>query len=268
MAEHSKVDVIIVNFKTLDLTIQATESVLRDPIVNQVIVVDNGSGDGSGEGLQQRFKADSKVKVIISPANLGFGGGNNLGVEQSRAEYVFLLNSDAFLFEGDNLGGLVSVLEKNKEIGIVAPQILLMDQKTRQADAYGIFPTPKNLILRQTQASIEPERAEWLSGVALMMRRSIYQKVGGFSDQLFMYFEDIDLNRRVQALGLKIKMEESVRIVHLGGQSFSSSWRKKQLYFQAQDIYLKLAGFGGLSRLLVKVFRTPYILYKRLTEWR
>lgn len=261
-----KVDVIIVNFRTKELTADAVRSVLQESELRRVIVTENSSGDDSGDYLLREF-ANDPVDILISEENLGFGGGNNLAAEKSEAEYLFFLNSDATLAPG-GLAKLVARLESEPGIGIVAPAIYLADGKTVQDDALGQFPTPLSLILRKTrrvEKSLEPD---WVSGVAFAVRRDEYLRLGGFSEELFMYYEDIDLCFRYRKAGFAIVRELSASVNHLGGASKQSTVKQKTQYFQSQDTYLERAGFSFLSRLLVKIARYPYLVVGKMFLWK
>lgn len=253
-----KVDVIIVNYKTKELTAQAARSVLEEPELGEVIIVDNASGDDS---VQYLTKELPEARIIASKDNLGFGGGNNLAVSQAKSEYVFLLNSDAYIRPGC-LGGLVKVLQKNRTVGLVAPAIFLPNGNTLQPDVGGNFPTVWSIITGKDKQPMRSHTPDWLSGVAFLARRAEYQQIGGFSDRFFMYFEDVDLCRRYNQINLTCQRNTNVSIVHLGGQSKQSTSRQKKQYYQSQDRYLKGAGSLWISRLLVKIVRTPYKMWK------
>ena len=251
------IDTIIVNYRTASLTIEAARSVLKEPATNRVIIVDNASGDDSLRVLDKTF-ADQPVDIVASPTNVGFGGGNNLGAEHSKAEYLFFLNSDAFVLPGC-LELLRITLEKNPKLGLVAPKILLSDRKTTQADAVGIFPTPFAILFQHSKKSFSG-KPEWISGVAFMARREEFLKLGGFSRELFLYFEDVELCYRYRKSNYNIDQALSAAVVHLGGQSQQSTHLQKDRYYQSQDMYLRLTGASWLGRWLVKLLRHPYRL--------
>ncbi len=251
------VDVIIVNYRTAKLTIDAVRSVLQEPETNRVIVVDNASGDDSLVALRQAF-VGKPVDVLSSPDNLGFGGGNNLGARHSRADYLFFLNSDAFIVPGC-LTPLLSAMKDDEKLGLVAPKIVLPDRKTVQADAVGIFPTPFTILFQHGKKPVSGE-PDWISGVAFMARREQFLRLGGFSRELFLYFEDVELCHRYHKNGFTIGQVPSAVVVHLGGQSQQSTRLQKDRYYRGQDQYLRLVGASWLGRVLVRLLRYPYRL--------
>ncbi len=256
MPSDRNVDTIIVNYKTPDLTIHAVKSVLAEPETASVIVVDNASGDGSAAKLTAEFANTPSVKIIASDKNLGFGGGNNLGAENATAEYIFLLNSDAFVRPGC-LAALRKTLVENPNIGLVAPAVYLKETGALQDATHGVFPTPANIFLRRNTVTTADLAPDWISGVAFLARREEFRKIGGFDLDYFMYYEDVDLCRRYHQSGYRMQREMSAEIVHALGQSMNMAARRKAAY-ESQDVYLKKSGVGPFTRAMVSVCRTVF----------
>ncbi len=253
------VDVIIVNYKTPQLTIESVRSVLTEPEVRRVIVVDNASSDGSAETISREFSAQAeRVEVVESERNLGFGGGNNLGARFAGGEYLFLLNSDAVANPGC-IAGLRDILKSCPAVGLVAPSVILAETGDLQPATHGVFPTPRTLLTRQTTVSgpddLEPD---WISGVAFLARRAEYEALGGFDESLFMYYEDVDLCRRYRLRGLAVARAPQFTVVHKLGQSGIGNPRHKAVYYQSQDHYLELAGYSPAIRLAVAGARAAF----------
>jgi GT2 family glycosyltransferase len=227
----------------------------------EVVVVDNCSGDDSVERLRQGLD-DPRVKVIASEKNGGFGYGNNLGARAATGPHLFLLNSDAF-FQEDALARMLPRLG-DPEVGIVAPALYIKDGVTLQADGIGPFPTVVSILTQKTKdygASLEPD---WVSGAAMLMCRDAFLSLGGFDERIFMYYEDVELCWRFRRAGMKIVRELSAGVTHLGGGSYTTSLKKKQQYFEAQDVYLRLIGEPAAGIALVRMARRPYTLIQRL----
>jgi N-acetylglucosaminyl-diphospho-decaprenol L-rhamnosyltransferase len=247
------VSAIIVNYRTKELTAQAAQSCLLEPEIEEVVVVDNQSGDDSVEWLRSEF-AGQPVSVIASSENRGFGAANNLGAEQATGEHLFLLNSDAWCLPGC-ARLLLSRLDE-AGVGIVAPETLEDDERTVQPRNYGAFPSLRSILLRSSPA-VDPASPDWVSGVAMMMRREDFLRIGGFDERFFMYLEDVDLCRHFRAEGYRIVREPEAKIVHLGGKSSRSKVSQKKQYYASQDLYLEKAGFSLLSRSLIRTLRWP-----------
>lgn len=247
-----KVDTIIVNFRTPDLTVEAANSVLDDPLTNSVIVVENASGDDSLQRLQSEL-ADERVQIVETSENKGFGAGNNLGLKHASAEFVFLLNSDATI----SPGGLRAMVDAFKlpGVGIAAPYVFEPGMKLQERN-YGLFPTPKLLLTGHYGSWSPGTPAEWVSGVAMMLRRETMVDLGGFDEDIFMYMEDVDLCKRVVDAGLSIVRIPEAHVTHLGGASSSSSSIQKEQFRKSADYYLAKHGFSSISRSAVKMARS------------
>jgi hypothetical protein len=252
-----EVDVLIVNFRTPDLTIQAVRSVLPEPELAEVVVVDNASGDGSADRLDEYFANEPRVRIVRSQTNVGFGAGNNIAARSARAKYLFLLNSDATVKPGC-LGRLVSVLESASDVGLVAPAVFVADGERLQDATYGVFPTPSAIFLRKNIAPRDTLNPDWISGVAFMARREEYLRLGGFDEAFFMYHEDVDLCRRYRDCGFGVRRELSASVVHLLGQSSTSTRSKLAVYDASQDRYLVVSGASPIGRATVKIARGIY----------
>jgi len=234
-------------------------SCLSETDVSEVLVIDNASGDDSADILQKEFKGQ-RVRVMDNEKNEGFAGASNKGINRSRTDYVFLLNSDAFVLEGA-IGILLQRMKDDASIGVIGPEVLLDDAKTPQPGNYGPFPSFKSIFLRDQTVANELE-PDWISGVAMMVNRRLMLEIDGFNDEFFMYFEDVDLCRRIRENEKKVVREPKAKVVHFGGQSVQSDFRRKKMYYAGQDRYLEEAGASGLLRATVKVSRWPVYLAK------
>lgn len=243
----SDVAVVIVNYRTKELTVAAARSVLTEPEVAEVVVVDNGSNDGSADHLSDRLTGSSPaVSVVASARNLGFGQGCELGVRHSSAPVLFFVNSDATVAPG-SVGVLRRALLDDPRSGVVAPLVFGPDGRTVQVDSYGVFPSLRTLLVRANRrpsASLEPD---WVSGVAMMLRRVDHNGVGGFDRDFAMYLEDVDLCRRLRAAGRGVRRVPGAAVTHLGGASRSSSAEQRRQYHLSQRLYFEKAGAGPLT---------------------
>jgi GT2 family glycosyltransferase len=254
------VSVVIVNYRTPELTMAAAETALAQPEAVEVIVVDNASDDDS----VVRIKAlGGRVTLIESTENVGFGRANNLGVERASQEFVFLLNSDA-LFHPGCLATLIACWATLDRPGILAPAVYLADGKTLQPDAQGKFPTVRGLITRQSAVPETTLTPDWVSGCALLMRRKDFLAVGGFDSEIFMYYEDVVLCHAIRQRGLAVYRCLDAAVTHLGGKSMARSSDRKKVYYQAQDIMLRRLGEPFWAIALVRLLRLPYTLIQRI----
>lgn len=244
-----KLSIIIVNYKTYNLTKQTIDSVLAERVnfEYEIILVDNASQDGSIEQLQEDFKEYielGRLKVIINPDNVGFSKGNNVGIRITKGEYILLLNSDTYL--GDQcLTRCMNYIEVHQDIGALGCKVVLPDGTLDHACKRG-FPTPKAslyylLKLHKLDAKKygiydahhldedEIGEVDCLMGAFMLMPRKAIDEVGMLDEDFFMYGEDIDLCYRIKQGGYKIMYYPEAMIIHYKGGS-SKKRRTKVIY--------------------------------------
>lgn len=263
---------IIVNYNTRELILDCLRSIeeflLKEGI--EVIVVDNGSSDGSLEAIRANFEW---AKVIANRENEGFGKANNRGAKQASGDFLLFLNSDTLLTD-ERLAEIVDFMRVNTKVGVAEPRLMLADRKTEQLGVYGLEPSLFRLVTRQSKPKLrwQGERdkkyalVDWVTGAAMFIRKEVFREIGGFDSRFFMYFEDVDLCRQVREKGYKVAFCPISTIVHFGGQSLEDG-RKKTVYYQSQEIYFEKY---GKKVWLMKLLRAPIraINYVRLHGWR
>lgn len=215
----------------LETTLRSIEAV-RDEASLEVLVVDNSSEDGSQEMVERLFPWVTLHKMNI---NLGFGKGHNYAMARSTGAVIMPLNSDTVVHEGA-LRELVNFLRSNPDVGIVGPRLLNPDGTLQYSCRR--FPTPAAAIFRNTPLGRlfpntkfvrdylmlswdheEPRDVDWVSGAAFCMRRDLYDKIGGFDEQFFMYLEDVDICFRTHEAGYRVVYLPSAKITHAIGRS-------------------------------------------------
>ena len=230
-----KLSIVIVNYNTKDLTLACLKSLEKYPLTGEfeVILVDNASQDGS-EKLFSKFKTSKyKFKYIYRDQNLGFSKGNNVGIRESKSDYVLLLNSDTEVLKG-SLDRYLYDTHKLTDAGVVGARLLNSD-KTVQSSVFrlpNIVRAFRQYILRQGNildkyypTSKDVIEVESVVGAAFMITPKALKKVGGLPEKYFMYFEDLDYCREVRKKGLKVYYLPQVEIVHHHGKS-GGDWRK------------------------------------------
>lgn len=199
-----KVAIVTVNFFGAADTRSCLLSVLSTSPGSKVVVVDNSPNDCGLLDLKREFDAD--VVFIDSDSNLGFGGGNNLGIswilEHTDCQYVLLLNNDARVQKG-SIETLVSCLDANPGLGAVAGLILVdgSDEIWFGSGAIDFARGGGRLVKPPYRHRGNYVESEFLSGAAMMIRREVLENVGGFDPVFFMYEEDIDLSLRIREAG-------------------------------------------------------------------
>jgi hypothetical protein len=234
---HKEVSVIVVSYNGRDVLERCLSAL--DTERHEVIVVDNGSDDGSPELVRERFP---DVTLIESDANVGFGAANNLGMRRATGTYFALVNSDAWPID-DGLEALVDFAKRDSRVGIAGPR-LLREDGTRQLSVRG-FPTVWRLcteyfFLRKLAPSSRlfnafyaggfdyttVREADWLMGAALVVRRELIDEIGGFDERFFLFSEEVDLCYRAGSAGWRVVYTPDVSFIHLGGASTRPVWSR------------------------------------------
>jgi len=222
----------------------------------QVIVVDNRSTDGSFEMVQEWWKGRkgiksiksttgiTQIKLIQNKENFGFARGNNQGVKVASGEYIFFLNSDTIVKSGAIIK-LVDYLNNYPKIAAVSPLLLNEDGGIQKDPCYLKFPSPLfvfvyyNKLLRKIANNFfpkllystldfkNPSLVDQLPGAALMIRRQIFEKIGGFDQNFSHFFEDTDLSWRLKKQNYNLILVPEAEIVHLGRKSLEPKVKKE-----------------------------------------
>lgn len=219
------VSVIIVGLNAAEYIEKSVESVLfQTGVTCEAIVVDNGSTDGTLAKLK-----DLKCHVIASEKNLGFGPGNNKGFSISTGRYIFLLNSDAWLMDENDLSTLCKKMDAEPRWGMAGTKVLSLDGSI-QCEPDLQYPAQRHV---HRDFSKLPGQIAWILGASMFVRREIYEKLGGFDPDFFpIYSEETDICLRVRELGYEIGYIPEVAVTHVGGSSedkrdlYESSMRK------------------------------------------
>jgi GT2 family glycosyltransferase len=231
-----ELSIIYVNWNSLDYLRESITSVYQHThnIEFEIFVVDNASTEQGVDSLSQPFP---EVRVIKSDVNLGFAGANNLGFKHSNGEFVLLLNPDTKLI-GPSINVMMDYLRALPDAGIVGCKLLNTDGSV-QLSSIQKFPTILNqaidaeyLRLRWPHCplweigplfenNVKVINVEVIPGACMLLRRSVFQKVGMYSEDYFMYAEDLDLNYKLKRAGFTNYYVGETAIVHHGGGSSS-----------------------------------------------
>jgi len=231
-----ELSIVIVNFNTRKITHQCIESIFKSFRTYksktapryEIILIDNASvRDDSATYFPTYVQKHSNIIYVANQTNTGFGPANNQGVKLAQGEYVFLLNSDTIVLK-DAIHRLFSFYKQNENTKhFIGPKLYNKDL-TPQPSAAPFYTLPViigALFLRGDYWGLtryspkKLQRVDWVSGAAIMTKKTYFEKLGGFDETIFMYMEEVDLLYR----GIKNKMTTyfypKAKIVHLGSAS-------------------------------------------------
>jgi len=239
-----RVAIILVNWNSFEVTNDCINSLKKTDYPSfEIIVVDNGSTDGSADRLEALHP---DIILIRSATNTGFTGGNNLGFRYSLEngfDYSMMLNNDTFV-EPDFLTHLVQFMDENPSVGAIQPRIhfnhnreILWDAGSYYNKWLGVFytsgvnrlPGPKYRKIRQV---------DWITGCAFLTRNAILRQTGLLAENMFIYSEDVDLSLRIHALGHRLIYHPDSVIYHIAGMSNKSKTKGKEGFVNPVVHYL------------------------------
>lgn len=274
------VSVVIVSWNVCHLLRDCINSILssRGNLSIRIIVVDNGSKDGSVDMVRAEFP---HVHLIASQSNLGFARANNVGLAQARGQYIFFLNPDTIV-KGEALHNMVSFLNGRHEFAMVGPR-LIYPGGTVQRTCARVIPS-LSLILweglylhrlpivgqRFLNRLISPydleksQEVEAISGAAMLLRRAVADALGGFDESFLHTGEDIDLCVRLRQSGRQIFYCAEAQVVHLSGQSSLQALSgATTMSFLSMATYFERSygrAYALTYRLIVQVIQMPLLL--------
>ncbi len=271
---------IILNWRTPEMTLKAAEAALREMegISGEITIVDNDSQDGSEEMLRSALgeRGWSRIRVLQSGHNGGFGAGNNVGIragfsDGSRPDFVYILNSDAFPDPGA-IRALLQHLQSHPDTGFAGsyihgpegdPHLTTFRFPSIASEFEGsVRFGPVSRLLRAYAVPVDipdrTRRVDWLAGASLMMRQSVLDEIGLFDEAFFLYFEETDLCHRAKNAGYITDFVVESSVTHIGSASTGmKEWRRVPAYwFQSRLHYFRkshgrvYAGLATLSHVL------------------
>jgi len=230
------VSIITVNYNNTVVTLDLLRSIenlhLKDV---EVVVVDNGSRDNPGPLLKGHYPW---ITFVRSDINLGFAGGNNLGIRRAKGEYFFFINNDTE-FTHDILGRMVGLLEANTEIGVLCPVLYYYDDPNAMQYA-GFTPFNKVTCRNQCVTTFPTADSNGLSftsfphGAAMMIPRRVVYKVGIMPETYFLYYEEHDWAEMIKREGLKIAVDTQSVLLHKESQTVGAISELKS-YFMSRN---------------------------------
>ncbi|MCL4479017.1 MAG: glycosyltransferase family 2 protein [Deltaproteobacteria bacterium] len=281
MIQSPILSIIIVNYNVKEYILNCIQSI-QDKIdakrcPYEVIVSDNGSVDSSIEAIHERFPW---VKVIENNANLGFSKANNVAVKQAKGEVLFIFNPDTLVIKG--MEEMVEHIREHKEIGIMGPVIYDQDNNMDLYTCFleysplhlflGTFFDPyynrrRNHNLMTRMKSFSPVEVDKISGACMLIRKELFDKVGGFDETFFFGGEEQDICLTVKENGYAIKLFPLAEIVHFRSKSIPknpSMILEKRIHNHTNEPYFYLYKKHFPSYAIVFLYFLTLIVNVRL----
>lgn len=228
------VSFIILSYNTRELLVSCIQSVIDHGVQDfEVIVVDNASHDGSADQIKKQFP---QVRVIENSENAGFAKGVNIGAEHAKGDYLLFLNSDAEITE-DTVSQLIQPFEMHEKAGVVGGLLKNTDGSMQRSFSRFYDLVPVFLLLfggdrvELVGHSVSNIQAvDWVSGGCMMIRKDVFDKVGRFDENFFMYLEDMELCKRVKQQGYEIYFNPHAEVTHIGQGSSNRQFAITHIY--------------------------------------
>lgn len=240
MEKNPLISLIFVNYHSvwqLSLALRSLFSVEMRSANFEVVVVNN---DQKEEWALRYLAERLPFRLVSSAKNLGFGGGVNLGAAQATGEIIGFLNPD-ILWQAPILSHIETFFQSQKQhiLGIN----LVGEDGAGEPWSGGVTPSlwelfKNNVLPPSFRQRISPKnQLDWVSGGGLFLQKYFFQSIGGFDEDFFLYFEDVDLCVRARAQGVRVVCDPAIRLRHLGGKSFSDVANQKKYFYASQIRY-------------------------------
>ena len=270
------ISIITVNYNALDVTCELIESIRQNSYLNvETIVVDNASDEHPGAYFQKYYP---EVKFIQSEKNLGFAGGNNLGIQESTGDFLFFLNNDAELTDGA-LETLLEVFVKFPRAGIVSPKICYYPAKpgsepdlVQYAGTTHVHPfTARNSTIGEQEIDrgqySELKETAYAHGAAMMVSRKVLEEVGLMSEDFFLYYEELDWCEATRRKGYGVYVEPNAKIYHKESYSVNKISALKTYYMNRNRILFMRRNRTGLQVAAFYIFLLLFTIPKNTIQF-
>ena len=256
MQNECKLSIITINYNGLNDTCELIDSI---PFNNdlEVIVVDNASTQDEASIISEKYP---HIKVIRSKQNLGFAGGNNLGIKEAKGKYILLINNDTY-FKEFNIDSLIERLESSDKIGIVCPKLrFAWNNNPIQFAGY----TPLSTITVRNQAigfgeedhgqyeTAHPTR--YAHGAAMLLKREAIEKIGLMPECFFLYYEEIDWSMMFTRAGYEIWYDPACTVYHKESQTTGQNSPLRTYYITRNRLLLVKRNYKGINKYLSYIY--------------
>lgn len=269
MLPEFRLSVITVNYNGFHDTCALIDSIPFNDNT-EVIVVDNASRQEEASAIQAKYP---QVKVIRSDKNLGFAGGNNLGIKAAKGEYVFLVNNDTF-FKDFKVQALMDRLESAPKIGVACPKIrFAWDNNPIQFAGY--TPLSKITVRNKAIGFGEEDRAQYdtphptpyAHGAAMMLKKEVIEKVGLMPEDYFLYYEELDWSMMITRTGYEIWYEPACTIYHKESQTTGQNSPLRTYFISRNRLLLVKRNWKGYSKYLSYIYLIVIVAIRDIIKY-
>lgn len=265
----------LVSLITLNLNQPAVTEALLDSLFSkntypdiEIIVVDNASKINPVPQWKEKYPA---VQFIRSEKNLGFTGGNNLGITHAKGDYLFVINNDTEVTES-LIGRLVEILEQNPKIGVISPKINYFDQPDKlQYTGYTDmnYYTARNHCIGQFekdngQYNYLTGKTGYAHGAAMLVRREAMDKAGMLSDNFFIYYEELDWCERIKKAGYEVWVDMQALLYHKESMTVGKQSAFKEYYMNRNRILFNRKHAPAFAFIVFTLYYTTLVIPKTL----
>ena len=256
MQNECKISIIAINYNGLKDTCELIDSI---PFNNEmeVIVVDNASTQDEASIISEKYP---HVKVIRSKQNLGFAGGNNLGIKEAKGKYILLINNDTY-FKEFNIDVLTERLESSDKIGIVCPK-LRFAWGNNPIQYAGYTPLSPITVRNQAIGFGEEDRGQYNTahptpyahGAAMLIKREAIDKVGLMPECYFLYYEELDWSMMFTRAGYEIWYNPACTVFHKESQTTGQNSPLRTYYITRNRLLLVKRNYKGINKYLSYIY--------------
>jgi len=228
-----QVSVIIVTYRSANEISECVESLLKQPVTVEIFLVDNASPDNTPDVVADFAARFENIHAILNTENIGLAAANNSPLEKCQGKYVLILNPDT-VCRPDTLHRMVDFLDRNPDVGVVGPKNVYADGTPHASFhrhwgilhvlMWRVLPYRFARFLYDRSSSYKRQDLLFVSGACLLIRRTIFEHIGGYDPEYFLTVEDAcDLCIRARATGCRVMLLPDTEVLHIGGRSASQA---------------------------------------------
>ena len=269
------VSIIIINYNQRDLVTECVKSIESNIHSDHEILIVNNTPEQDLRHLED-------IATVIPNANKGFSEANNLAVKQAKGEYLFFLNADTVI-SNDQLKDAVEIFSK-ENTGAVGMKMYNTDgtfqlsfweentfgnEKINKYNEAKFKQRDKEFIGKVENEHSEVSEVDWVSGAAMLIKKDVFGKIGGFDEDFFLFYEDADLCKRLKDKGYKIYFYPGSYITHYKGENMNEEFTDKTYFYAKKSQILYYTKHNSLSdRILLRLYLAVKFGFKYLTSFK